>query len=248
MRKRSNHNVLTIAASDTSGGAGVQRDLRTFQDAGVRGFSVVTGITAQSFDRVLYAGPLCAGKVEIQLKTVFENFRVSTVKIGVVFNLKIMKLAEYFITKHRPKNVVIDPVLSASDGTKLLNHAGFDYFRERFLKIAGLITPNIPELEKLSGSVVKNEKDIIANARLLSEKYGSFVLVKGGHSTGRIVRDFLVKNDFVRVFECRRKKLSQSHGTGCMISSAIAANLAKGLSMEKSVKTAKNYVLQHFLS
>ena len=186
---------LTISASDTSGGAGIQMDLKTFHDNDVRGISVITGITAQSFDKVFYACPLPEPEVETQLKTLFENFYISAVKIGVIFNLKIMKLVEYFIKSYCPPNIVIDPVLSASDGTELLNYADFDYFRDEFLKLADLVTPNIPELEKLSGKIIKTEQDIITNAKSISLKYDAFIFAKGGHFTGKIVKDFLVKDE-----------------------------------------------------
>jgi hydroxymethylpyrimidine/phosphomethylpyrimidine kinase len=252
---------LTIAASDTSGGAGIQRDLKVFHDNGVWGLSVITGITAQSFDKVFYANPLPKKEVEVQLKAVFENFRISSGKIGVIFNLEIMKLVTEYLIKNPIKNIIIDPIIFASDGTELLNSTDFDYFNDNFLKLADLITPNIPELvslgqsqrlrgperKRLSGNVVNIEQDIIKNAKFLSTKYDSFIFVKGGHLEDTVVKDFLVKDNFVKEFKSKRRKLLQSHGTGCAISSAITANLAIGFDIKDSIKNARRYFNKTFL-
>ncbi|MCK4358077.1 MAG: bifunctional hydroxymethylpyrimidine kinase/phosphomethylpyrimidine kinase [Candidatus Cloacimonetes bacterium] len=234
---------LTIAASDTSGGAGIQRDLKVFHDNGVWGLSVITGITAQDFNNVFYANSLDKNEVEIQLKTIFENFRISAIKIGVVFNQQIMKLIKNYIKNYQTKNIIIDPIISSSDGSELLNNSELNYLKEEFLKIADLITPNIPELEFLSEKTIQTEKDIISNAKNLSVKYDSYIFVKGGHfnTNKKIIKDYLIKNGKIRIFKSSRQKLSQTHGTGCIISSAITANIAKGLSFNESIIMAKEY-------
>ena len=234
---------LTVAASDTSSGAGIQRDLKVFHDNGVWGLSVITGITAQNFNNVFYKKSLDKNEVEIQLKTVFENFRISAVKIGVVFNKEIMKLVKKYLLSNNIKNIIIDPIISASDGSKLLYNYAIKYFKEEFLKIANLITPNIPELELISGNKIQNEDDIISNAKSLSTKYDTYIFVKGGHfnTNKKIVKDYLIKNNKIKIFESSRRKLSQTHGTGCIISSAITANISKGLSLEESIVRAKEY-------
>ncbi|MBC8527811.1 MAG: bifunctional hydroxymethylpyrimidine kinase/phosphomethylpyrimidine kinase, partial [Candidatus Cloacimonetes bacterium] len=234
---------LTIAASDTSGGAGIQRDLKTFQDIGVYGLSVITGITAQNFENVFFAKPLDKNQIEIQLKTVLENFPISATKIGVVFNHEIMKLIMNYLMKFQIKNIVIDPIISASDGSIFLQNSDIKYLKEKFLVLADLVTPNVPELEILSEKNIKSEKDIISNAKKLSQKYNASIFVKGGHlkNNQRTIKDFLVRNNYAKIFGNQRKRLSQKHGTGCMISSAITAYLAEGLSIENSITKAKEY-------
>ena len=234
---------LTIAASDTSGGAGIQRDLKVFNDNGVWGLSVITGITAQDFDNVFFATPLDKNEVEIQLKTIFKNFEISSVKVGVIFNQDIMRLIKNYITKYKTRNIIIDPIITASDGSKLLYNSEINYFKAEFLKIADLITPNIPELMLLSGNQIQNEDNIISNAKILSVKYDAAIFVKGGHfnTNNRIIKDYLIKNSIIKIFEGNRHELSQSHGTGCIVSSGITANIAKGLSLENSIVRAKEY-------
>jgi len=201
--------ALTIAASDTSGGAGIQKDLKVFQDNGVWGLSVITGITAQSSEKVFYSNPLSTTEVEIQLKTVFENFQINTVKIGVIYNRKIMKLISYYLQKYSQKNVIIDPIISASDSTKFLLKKDEGFFKEKFLANADLLTPNIQEAELLSQKIITTENEIKAAGRFLSEKYNCYVLMKGGHfinkKTDKIV-DFLIGKDLEKTFTSLKKK------------------------------------------
>lgn len=236
---------LTIAASDTSGGAGIQRDLKTFQDIDVYSFSVITGITAQTFENVFFAESLEKNQIEIQLKTILDNFPISATKIGVVFNQKIMKLIANYLTKFQLKNIIIDPIILASDGTKFLQNSDMKYLKDKFLLLADLVTPNISELEILSEKNIKSEKDIISNAKKLSQEYQASIFVKGGHfrKNRNIIKDFLITNNSVEIFESPRKKLSKPHGTGCAISSAITAFLAKDFSIKTAVREAKKYFL-----
>ena len=238
------YTALTIAASDTSGGAGVQRDLKSFHDNGIWGLSVITGITAQSFEKVYYSNPLSTTEVEIQLKTVFENSQIDAVKIGVIYNRKIMKLISHYLQKYSQNNVIIDPIISASDSTKFLLKKDEEFFKEKFLANADLLTPNIPEAELLSQKIIATENEIKAAGKFLSEKYKCYVLIKGGHfinkKTDKIV-DFLIGKNIEKKFLSPKKKLIKSHGTGCLLSSAIAANLAKGMDISAAVLLAKKY-------
>ena len=172
---------LTIAASDTSGGAGVHRDIKTFQDIGVNGLSVITGITAQTDRKVYMAQALPVVQVETQLKTILENYQISAVKIGVVFKQEIMECISYFLKKNKQQNIVIDPILKASDEYTFLDEESFLFMKDTFLYCADIITPNIPELEKLSNMSVESEKELIQAGSILSKKYNNFIFAKGGH-------------------------------------------------------------------
>lgn len=235
-------NCLTIAASDTSGGAGIQRDLKTFHDIGVNGLSVITGITAQTNQKVFYAKALPVDDVENQLKTILENYHISAVKIGVVFNQEIMECISYFVKKYVKENIVIDPILIASDEYSFLDEKDFSFMKDDFLFIADIITPNIPELETLSRMSISSEKELIEAGRLLSKKYNNFIFAKGGHlKCGGDIKDYLIKGNNIDSFSAIDKNLSRVHGTGCLISSAITAFLAQNYNIKTAIVKAKEY-------
>ena len=233
---------LTIAASDTSGGAGIQRDLKTFHDIGVNGLSVITGITAQTNQKVFYAKALPVEQVEIQLKTILENYHISAVKIGVVFNQEIMECISCFLKKNKQRNIVIDPILKASDEYSFLDEECFSFMKDKFLRIADIITPNVPELKKLSEMSVSNERELIQAGKQLSKKYDACIFAKGGHlkNDGNI-KDYLINGNNIDSFSAQNKNLSSVHGTGCLISSAITAFLAKDYNIETAIIKAKEY-------
>ncbi|MBN2017283.1 MAG: hydroxymethylpyrimidine/phosphomethylpyrimidine kinase [Candidatus Cloacimonetes bacterium] len=235
-------NVLSIAASDTSGGAGIQRDLNTFHDLRVNGLSVVTGITAQTDTKVFFADALDEVTVDIQLKTLFQNYDISAVKIGVVFNRAIMDTISHYLEKYQPAHIVIDPILHASDSYAFLDEKDFLHFRDTFLTKANVITPNVPELEHLTAMPVENEQDLIKASRFLSEKYDSLIFAKGGHlTTSTTVTDYLLKGELLERFTSPNSNLSDVHGTGCLISSAITSYLALGEQTKEAIKKAKKY-------
>ena len=233
---------LTIAASDTSGGAGIQRDIKTFHDLGVDGLSVVTGITAQNEKKVYYAKASPVEQVKIQLKTVLENFSISSLKIGVVFNKKIMECISYYLKKYDAKNILIDPILKANDEYSFLDKESYTYMKDEFLNVADIITPNIPELEKLSGYSISNKDELISAAKEISQRYDSYVFAKGGHLKDQsTITDYLVKENEIDVFPNPNKHLSHIHGTGCLISSAITAFLAQDFDKKTAIFKAKEY-------
>ncbi len=233
---------LTIAASDTSGGAGIQRDLKTFHDIGVNGLSVITGITAQTNQKVFYAQALQVEQVETQLKTILENYQILAVKIGVVFNREIMECISYYMGEYKQKNILIDPILKASDEYSFLDEESFSFMKDKFLCIADIITPNVPELEKLSGMSISSEKELIHAGRLLSKKYDACIFAKGGHINGDSdVKDYLIKGNNTDLFSAPNKHLSEIHGTGCMISSAITAFLVQNHDINTAIIKAKEY-------
>ncbi len=233
---------LTIAASDTSGGAGIQRDLKTFHDIGVNGLSVITGITAQTNQKVFYAQALPVEQVEKQLKTILENYQISAVKTGVVFNREIMECISFYLKKYNQKNIVIDPVLKASDEYSFLEHDALLYMKEKFLLNAHVITPNVPELETLSEITISNERELIEAGKLLSKKYNACIFAKGGHlSFNDKIHDYLIKDDKVEKFTSLNMDLTSVHGTGCLISSAITAYLALDHDINTAIVKAKEY-------
>lgn len=233
---------LTIAASDTSGNAGIQRDIKTFHDIGVTGLSVVTGITAQTDKNVFFSKALPVEQVKIQLKTVFENYHISSVKIGVVFNKEIMECISYYLSHHAAKNVLIDPIINASDGYPFLNKESYSYLRNEFLKAADVITPNVPELESLSGIQIVDETMLQEAGRLLSQKYDANIFAKGGHLKDKnIITDYLIKGTDIDVFPNPNTHLSHIHGTGCLISSAITAFIAQDNDVKTAIQKAKEY-------
>ncbi|MCD6330005.1 MAG: hydroxymethylpyrimidine/phosphomethylpyrimidine kinase [Candidatus Cloacimonetes bacterium] len=233
---------LTIAASDTSGGAGVQRDIKTFHDLGVSGLSVVTGITAQTDKKVFFSEALTVKEVKIQLKTILETYPISSLKIGVVFNKEIMECISYFLKKYDVKNVLIDPILKASDTYSFLDKESYSYMNNEFLKVSDIITPNIPELEKLSAQSISNKDELLSAAQEISQRYDCYVFAKGGHLKEQsTITDYLIKGDEVDIFPSPNKHLSEIHGTGCLISSAITAFLALGGDIKTTIVKAKNY-------
>ena len=233
---------LTIAASDTSGGAGIQRDLKTFHDIGVNGLSVITGITAQTNQKVFYAKALPVEDVENQIKIILENYEISAVKIGVVFNQEIMECISLYLKKYNQKNIVIDPVLKASDEYSFLNVESFSFMKDKFLRIADIITPNVPELETLSSMSISRADEIIEAGKLLSKKYDANIFAKGGHlNDDGDIKDYLIKGNNTDLFSAPNKHLSDVHGTGCLISSAITAYLALGFDIKNAIVKAKEY-------
>ena len=233
---------LTIAASDTSGGAGIQRDLKTFHDLGVNGLSVVTGITAQTDKKVYYSQALPVEQIEVQLKIVFGNYSISAIKIGVVFKIEIMKCISQLLKKNKQKNIVIDPILKASDAYSFLDKASYSYMKNEFLKIANIITPNVPELEKLSGLSISNNDELIFAAKKLSQRYDSYIFAKGGHLQNQDdIKDYIVNGNSIEVFSTPNRDLSDVHGTGCLISSAITAFLARNYDINIAIIKAKEY-------
>ncbi len=233
---------LTIAASDTSGNAGIQRDIKTFHDIGVNGLSVITGVTAQTDEKVFYAQPLPIKQIEKQLQTLFDNYPISAVKIGVVFNKEIMECVSYFLKKHAAKNILIDPIIIASDEYSFLDKECFSYMKNEFLKIADIITPNVPELESLSGIQISNETTLKEASKLISQKYDAYIFAKGGHLKDKsIITDYLIKGTEIDAFSNPNKHLSHIHGTGCLISSAITAFIALNNDIKTAIVKAKEY-------
>lgn len=235
------HTALTIAGSDSSGGAGIQADLKTMLANGVYGMSVVTAVTAQNTLGVTGIFELPAEFVGKQMDAVFTDIFPEAVKIGMVTSAEVIeKIAERLIFYHAP-NVVIDPVMASSSGTGFADKEALRAWRESLFPAAALITPNIPECEILLGDSIQTQKDREQAAETIGRRYGCAVLVKGGHGAGG-ADDLLWTGGKLVWFQGKRLENPNTHGTGCTLSSAIASFLARGCSMEEAVARAKAYI------
>lgn len=233
--------ALSIAGSDCSGGAGIQADLKTMTAHGVYAMSVVTALTAQNTTGVRAIQESTPEFLQEQLDAVFTDIFPDAVKIGMVSSAPLIRVIGQRLRQYGANNVVVDPVMVATAGSSLIEHGAVQTLVEELLPLATLVTPNIPEGEVLSGLTIQNEADMLAAARTISQRYGCAVLLKGGHSVSD-ANDLLYAGGEARWFYGRRIHNPNTHGTGCTLSSAIAADLAKGFSLEESVMRAKAYI------
>lgn len=233
--------VLTIAGSDSSGGAGIQADIKTMQANGVYAMSAVTALTAQNTTGVtgiMEVTPEFLGK---QLDAVMTDIRPDAVKIGMVSSGKLIKVIAEKLKEYQIEKIVVDPVMIATSGSRLISENAIAALQTYLLPIATVITPNIPEAEVLAGMEIAFEKDMIEAAKKINETYHCAVLCKGGHSLND-ANDLLYENQNATWFHGKRINNPNTHGTGCTLSSAIASNLAKGYSLEQSIGRAKVYI------
>jgi hydroxymethylpyrimidine/phosphomethylpyrimidine kinase len=242
--------VLSIAGSDCSGGAGIQADLKTFSAHGVFGMSVVVSVVAENTSRVIDFQDVCPEIVQSQIDAVFEDIEVDAVKIGMLSCMETMRAVADKLRFYKPRGIVVDPVMYAKNGCPLMNPDAIDTLIDVVLPLADVLTPNIPEAEKISGMEIRNLDDMKDSARAIHGLSLRNVLVKGGHASGDAI-DVLFDGTGFKYFSAPRVETKNTHGTGCTYSSAIASNLALGLSVEDAVKRAKDYVttaIKHSLS
>lgn len=232
-------NVLSIAGSDPSGGAGIQADLKTFSALGCYGMAVVTALTAQNTKGVFDVYELPADFVEKQIVTIFEDIRVDAVKIGMLANADIVEVVASVLTRFKPAHVVLDPVMVASSGDTLLSADSIAIMKECLIPLSSILTPNIPEAEKLSRKAVLD----LETAAVDLLQYGSdAVFLKGGHLKGEVARDILAFGDEIHIYDADRFDIKDVHGTGCTLSSALASYCAKGFNLKDSCALAKDYI------
>ena len=235
------HTALTIAGSDSSGGAGIQADIKTMTANGVFAMSAITALTAQNTTGVTAIMEVTPEFLGQQIDSIFTDIRPDAVKIGMVSSSALItKIAEK-LKEYDAENIVVDPVMVATSGARLINEEAISALKEQLLPLAAVLTPNIPEAEVLWGKEIKTPADMELAAKEIGEKYGCAVLCKGGHQLND-ANDLLYKKGTLTWFEGKRIDNSNTHGTGCTLSSAIASNLAKGYDMEESVKRAKDYI------
>jgi len=233
--------ALTIAGSDSCGGAGIQADIKTMTANGVYAMSAITALTAQNTTGVTAISEVTPEFLTKQLDAVFEDIRPDAVKIGMVSSSLLIETIAERLCFYKASNVVVDPVMVATSGSRLMQSEAVKTLVSKLLPLATLVTPNIPEAEILSGMSVNNKDDMLKVAKVIADTYGCAVLLKGGHSIND-ANDLLYTSQACKWFEGKRIDNPNTHGTGCTLSSAIASNLAKGFSMEQSVKRAKNYI------
>ena len=233
--------ALTIAGSDSSGGAGIQADLKTMTANGVYAMSAITALTAQTTTGVTDILESTPRFLSEQLDAVFTDIFPDAVKIGMVSSAELIAVIAAKLKAYKAENIVVDPVMVATSGAKLLRSDAVEALCRELLPLATVLTPNIPEAEILSGMAITDAAGMEAAARLISEKYGCAVLCKGGHKVND-ADDLLWREGAGKWFHGKRIDNPNTHGTGCTLSSAIASNLAKGYDLDASVERAKAYI------
>lgn len=234
--------VLTVAGSDSGGGAGIQADLKTFAALGIYGATAITAVTAQNTRGVRSAAPLSAQAVAGQIDAVLEDIGADSVKTGMLCNAEIVCAAASALKRHSAVNLVVDPVMRSSSGHRLLDAAGMDALLEELLPLARIVTPNLPEAEVMSGVSIRSSGGIEEAARAIHQRGPECVLVTGGHAESSECTDYLYDGKNWTPFTGPRVETGNTHGTGCTFSAAIAAGLAHGATIPEAIIAAKDFM------
>jgi hydroxymethylpyrimidine/phosphomethylpyrimidine kinase len=235
--------AVTIAGSDSGGGAGIQADLKTFSALGVYGASVITALTAQNTLGVQGIHDIPADFITAQIDSVFSDLAIGAVKIGMLSQASVIETVAAGLDRHKARNIVLDPVMVATSGDRLLNPDAVSALRNVLIPRAALVTPNLLEAAALLDQpVARDEDDMLAQGQALIARGAKAVLMKGGHGQGERSTDLLVSPAGVVRLDAPRLYTRNTHGTGCTLSSAVAAGLAKGFSLGQAVSEAKDYV------
>ena len=250
VRVKNMNNVLSIAGSDCSAGAGIQADLKTFVANGVYGMTVITSLTAQNPQKVKMLEDVSIEMLEKQIEAIFDVIEVSAVKIGMLNSKENGEVIYKKLLKYKVKNIVLDPVMIATSGNSLIKDETKDFLVNKLFKIVDIITPNLDETKEIVKIILNKENiediDSIEKMKIYGKIIADFtkrwVLIKGGHLSNSAV-DILMNKEGIYILEGEKISSNNTHGTGCSLSSAIASNLAKGYSMLEAVKKAKNFVL-----
>ncbi|QPC45669.1 bifunctional hydroxymethylpyrimidine kinase/phosphomethylpyrimidine kinase [Mangrovibacillus cuniculi] len=236
--------VLTIAGSDSGGGAGIQADLKTFQELNVFGTSVITAVTAQNTTGVQAVYPMSASAVESQLASIGNDFTISAVKTGMLFDHEIIEVVAAAVRKYGFRKLVVDPVMIAKGGASLLQEKAVEALVQKLIPLAKVITPNIPEAEVLTGESIRNMEDRLRAADDLLSMGAECVILKGGHAEESDAWDLVVRGTEKYVVKSNRLHTQNTHGTGCTFSAALTAELAKGKTIRESAYLAKCFIYQ----
>ncbi|XKE94741.1 bifunctional hydroxymethylpyrimidine kinase/phosphomethylpyrimidine kinase [Metaplanococcus flavidus] len=236
--------VLTIAGSDSGGGAGIQADIKTFQELGVFGTSTITAVTAQNTCGVHGVYPMPAGAVKAQIDAIGADFAIAAVKTGMLFDAEIIAETAAGIRKHGWCNLVVDPVMIAKGGATLLQEEALEAMRTLLLPLAEVITPNIPEAEMLSGMKIHDAADRREAAEQILAFGAKAVVIKGGHADNPLIAEDYCLDQTGESFVLRSARIhtQQTHGTGCTFSAALTAELAKGEALPEALVTAKRFI------
>jgi hydroxymethylpyrimidine/phosphomethylpyrimidine kinase len=234
--------VLSIAGSDSGGGAGIQADLKTFAAHGVHGLSAIAALTAQHTRGVTAIEVPSTGFLRAQIDACFDDFRIGAVKLGMLADARVIHAVADALERYRPAHVVLDPVMVATSGARLLHPAALEALRHRLMPLATLVTPNLPEAGLLLGFEISDEPSMRDACMRMRNSGAKAVLLKGGHLPGNTdVIDLLVDQFGIHIFRHARLNV-EAHGTGCTLASAVAANLCRGLALEQACRAAGDYV------
>lgn len=236
------YTALTIAGSDSSGGAGIQADIKTMTANGVYAMSAITALTAQNTTGVTSIMEATPQFLAEELDCIFTDIYPDAIKTGMVASTALIEVIADKLTAYEAKNIVVDPVMVATSGARLISEDAISTLKSKLLPLAKVITPNIPEAEVLSEMQIKSEADMEKAAEIICDRLGCSVLLKGGHQLNDANDLLWQKDEQVTWFMGKRIDNPNTHGTGCTLSSAIASNLAKGYDLKTSVKYAKNYI------
>ena len=234
--------VLIIAGSDSSGGAGIQADIKTVTALGSYAMTAITAITAQNTTGVKSIVPISTKEIFNQITFTIKDIKPDAIKIGMLHSNKVIESVIRSLKIANIKNIVLDPVMVAKGGAKLIDDNAIKMLKDRLIKRVMLITPNIPEAEILTNTFIRSKEDMIFAAHKLIEMGASNVLIKGGHLTSKIVQDIFVSKSDIKIFINKRYKTKNTHGTGCTLSSAITTFLSCGKPIKKSCELGINYV------
>lgn len=233
--------AVTIAGSDCSGGAGIQADIKTMSALGVYSSSVIVSVVAENTSRVIAYENVSPKMIKSQIDAIFEDMEIDAVKVGMLNDIACMETVAERLAFYNPANVVIDPVMYAKDGTPLMKEDCCDAYIKKVIPVATLLTPNIPEAERITGLKISDEEDMKRAAKAITKFGTSAALIKGGHSEGDPC-DILYDGKEIYCFRGARIQTKNTHGTGCTLSSAITSYLALGETLPEAVKKAKEYI------
>jgi len=234
--------LLIIAGSDSSGGAGIQADIKTATSLGVYAMTAITAITAQNTTGVKSIVSVSPKEIFNQISFSVKDIKPNSVKIGMLHNVEVIKEVIKAIKKYKLKNIVIDPVMVAKSGHRLISNNSINYLRKKLLPFALIVTPNIPEAETLIKKKIKTLDDVIKAGREILKFGPKFVLIKGGHANKSFIEDVLISKNNIKIFKNKKIKTKNTHGTGCTLSSAIASFVSKNYNMNESCRQSIQYV------
>jgi hydroxymethylpyrimidine/phosphomethylpyrimidine kinase len=234
--------LLIIAGSDSSGGAGIQADIKTATALGVYAMTAITAITAQNTTGVKSIISIPPREIFNQISFSVQDIKPSSIKIGMLHNVGVIKVVIKAIKKHKLKNIIIDPVMVAKGGQRLISNSSIIFLREKLFPYALLVTPNIPEAEALINKKIKTLEDIIKAGKKILNFGPKFILIKGGHINNSIIEDVLISKNNIKIFKNKKIKTKNTHGTGCTLSSAIASFISRNYNMNESCRRSIQYV------
>ena len=234
--------LLIIAGSDSSGGAGIQADIKTATSLGVYAMTAITAITAQNTTGVKSIVPVSPKEIFNQISFSVQDIKPNSVKIGMLQNVGVIKEVIKAIKKYKLKNIIIDPVMVAKGGHRLISNSSTNYLRKKLLPYALLVTPNIPEAETLIKKRIQTLEDVIKAGKEILKFGPKFVLIKGGHTNKSFIEDVLISKKNIKIFKNKKIKTKNTHGTGCTLSSAIASFISKNYNMNESCRRSIQYV------